>query len=283
MPIANSSSGTARMMSVVREIRVSTQPPRKPAITPEHDPDEHRDARRDDPDDQGHARPVDGAHEDVAAAVVGAEPEVGARPLRDAEDVGRLALEELVRPVPGERREGRREDRDQDDQADEDEPREREPVLLEARPEQLPRRLADDHLPLGLGRRSARGARGLGGRRAHVGGGCRVRGVAIGRGRGMRDPTPACGEMHESPRSLLAAVFPLDFSVHFECFGRRVNAGAPRRRHVASTRTVRAASPIRVPHRTSAGREPLVSVSTATRTISATVATWIRRNGFGSG
>ena len=32
MPIANSSSGTARMMSVVREISVSAQPPRKPAM-----------------------------------------------------------------------------------------------------------------------------------------------------------------------------------------------------------------------------------------------------------
>ena len=47
---------------------------------PQHDADEHRDAGRDDADQQRHARPVDRAHEDVAAAVVGAEPEVGVRP-----------------------------------------------------------------------------------------------------------------------------------------------------------------------------------------------------------
>ena len=38
IPIANSSSGIDRMMSVVRDTSVSSQPPKKPASTPSTTP-----------------------------------------------------------------------------------------------------------------------------------------------------------------------------------------------------------------------------------------------------
>ena len=85
----------------------------------EHHAHEHRDAGRDDAHDQGHADPVDRADEDVAPAVVGAEPEGAGRPLRDAEDVRRLPLEQLVGSVPRDRRDRRarrsRRDQEQDE------------------------------------------------------------------------------------------------------------------------------------------------------------------------
>ena len=289
MPMANSSSGTERMMSVVREM--GRRPSRRVAGQHAEDhTDEHGDPGRGHADDQRDAGPVDRPDEDVAAGLVGAEPEVRLRALRDAEDVGRLALVEVVRPVAREGGEGRREDRDQDQQPDEREPGERELVLLEAGPEELPGRAADDLGIGGLGRRGP-GAPVLSAAVVVTRGGPSRSGLSDRSGHGGCETLPRLvWNLHECARSGLTVVIPLQIPAisrfnprHFDCFGRgavraargvnawpRGSPGSARRRRSGA-----------VPH---LGRPlSLNRVTRTATTISAPVASWMRRKGRESG
>ena len=219
----------------------------------EDDPHRDRDRGGEHAHHQRDARAVDRAHEDVAPVVVGSEPEARRRSVGDPEDVGGLALEELVGPVTHERREQRREDGHEDQEDDQSEPREREAVLREALPEELPRRLSDDLMVVGRRSGGAAGA-GLRLRGAHSPpGGASDMGLAASR---SRDTTPA-------RRALPRVSRPAKWT------GNRGKTPAPRpradqpeasppggrlrRRRIMATTTTRAPRPTIVPQRTPRG------------------------------
>ena len=82
----------------------------------------------------------------------------------------------------------------------------------------------------------------------------------------------------------LTVVIPLQIPTHFEAFWPGRGARRARRRRVAQRITrISTATPIRAPYRTSAGRLSLNRVTRTATTISAPVASWMRRKGRESG
>ena len=140
-PRPSSSTGNASMMSITREISVSTQPRKKPAIMPIVTPmatDRPVPTKRHDQRDLGAG---EHAGEDVAPDRVHAHQVLARRPGRQAEQrvqrgrrglVGRWRADELA--------DRRREDRRDDQQHDERQGGQRHLVLAKAPPEELQRR-----------------------------------------------------------------------------------------------------------------------------------------------
>src|SRR5204862_2065749 len=86
---------------------------------------------------------IDGAHEDVTPDLVRAEPELAVRSLGEADRVEHV-VEEVVRTMADELREQRCAEGDDDELEDHGRAGDRDPVLAQARPEEVPRRPADD-------------------------------------------------------------------------------------------------------------------------------------------
>ena len=214
---AKTSSGKARKTSIVRLMRVSMAPPKKPATTPRIGADDHGEQGREEGDEQGDLRAVDDAAEDVAAvdrlepveevpghAAVGADRDLGV-------GVDEL-LVELVRRVAEQAHDERGGDRDDDEVDDEEAAGERDLVALEPGPGDLAERPPLDVLlalqdGLGLGRgRAGLELKGS----AH---GCRHLRVVIGAGDRVGPPTCCAAAATYRPRRPRAPSFSGTYTV----------------------------------------------------------------------
>src|SRR5829696_6479622 len=117
-----------------------------PGEQPQNDADEHCDPGRPERDDEGGPGAVDDAHENIAAGRIRAHQKFVRGTLGESEFIRGERAEELVLAVPDDARNEGCEDRDQDQQDDHHEADDRGLVLLEASPEELPRRTPDDSL-----------------------------------------------------------------------------------------------------------------------------------------
>ena len=111
-------------------------------------PDQHADRAgeraRDNARDQRDASAVGDTNEHVAAEVVGAEPERRARPVRQAGGGQPSGQMLIVRPVPSDVRDQRRQDREQGDQQDDCRAADGDAVTAEPSPGEPPRAASFD-------------------------------------------------------------------------------------------------------------------------------------------